>query len=107
MQIGPQDSTIDALDYLEKMMVIAPVDADENKTQHVTKKQRGNWDQGPPTGVVRYSEFEHHDGDDDRNHPITESFQAASGHPSFIPQSMNGNLTTRNRLAPSCSRCPS
>src|SRR5258706_14531240 len=84
MQIGPQDPTIDALDHLEKMIVIAPIDADEDKTKHLTKEHRSDRDQGSPTGIVRNFEFEHHDGDDDRDHPITESFHAASAHSGSI-----------------------
>src|SRR5882672_1564221 len=84
MKIRPQHSAADVLDDLQQVMMIAPVDAEKNKAQQVTEKDRAHRAERLPTGVMRHPEFEHHDGDDDRDHPIAESFKPAFGHLAFL-----------------------
>jgi hypothetical protein len=56
--------------------VIIPVHADQCEAQHVNQQP---WDQCLQRlgGVADWGpEFEHHDGDDHREHPVAEGFQA-------------------------------
>src|SRR5258707_1813663 len=80
MQIRPQHATIDVLDCLQQVMMIAPIDAYKNKTQQVTEKHWGNGNQRLPTGDMRHLQLQNHDGDNNRNHAIAECFQSALGH---------------------------
>ena len=80
MQIRPQYFPVNALDRLQQVMMIAPVDTDEDKAQHIGEKHWRNRREGRPTGVMRHFQFQDHDGDDDRNHPIAERFKPAFSH---------------------------
>ena len=40
MQIGPEDAAIDVLDRMEQVMMVAPVDANKNKTEHIAQTYR-------------------------------------------------------------------
>ncbi len=62
------------------MMVIIPVDADENIAQHVAEKSRNHWTQARQRGFVRDAQIEHHDRDEDGDHAIAESFEPSFAH---------------------------
>jgi HAMP domain-containing protein len=38
MRVRPQDSTVDMPHRVQQMMVIVPVDAEKDETEHVTQK---------------------------------------------------------------------
>src|SRR2546423_14062534 len=82
MQIRPEHPAVDMLDHLQQVVMIAPVDAQEDKAKHVAEKHRSDRYERIPTGVMRHFQFQHHDGDDDRNHSIAESFKPALSHSS-------------------------
>src|SRR5436853_5976416 len=84
MQIRPQDTTIDMLDRLEQVMVVGPVDADKNKTQHIAQKYRHQREQPSQIGLVRHLQFKHHDGDKDRDHAVAERFQSSLVHSNLV-----------------------
>ena len=80
VQICPQHATVDMLHRLKQVMVIAPVDAEKNETQHIAEENRGYRNQRGQRRFARHFQFQHQDGDDHRNHPIAERFHAALGH---------------------------
>src|SRR5437773_9705470 len=80
MKVRPQDPPVDMLDHLQQVMMIAPVDADENKAKQVAEKNGAHWTQRIPTGVMWHPQFQHHDGNDDRNHTIAECFHSTFAH---------------------------
>src|SRR6266550_1979042 len=80
MQVRPQHSPVNVLDHLQQVMMVAPVDAEKDKAKYVTEKHGSDRRQRLPGGVMRHLQFQNHDGDDDRNHPITECFQPAFTH---------------------------
>jgi hypothetical protein len=65
---------------LQEMMVIAPIDAEENKTQNITQEHRRKRQKDAYIGALRYSQFEHHNSDNDGDNPIAECFHAPFGH---------------------------
>src|SRR5579872_236277 len=61
-------------------MVIIPVGADERETQYVDQQARDQRLERGEGVARRRPEFEHHDGDDDGEHPVAEGFQASGTH---------------------------
>ena len=80
VQVRPEDSAIDVLDRLHQVMVIVPVDAEMNKTEHITGQHRRQRLQRRPGGSVRYIELQHHDCDDDGEYTVAEGFHASLAH---------------------------
>jgi hypothetical protein len=66
--------------YLQQVMMIAPIDADEDEAKCVAEKYWGQRDQRSPSGVMRDFELQHHNRDDDGDHSIAESFQTVLSH---------------------------
>src|SRR5713226_655794 len=62
------------------MMMVVPIDAHVDKTQHVAREYRHQGCQRPELGAVRQLQLQHHDGDDDREHAITEGFKSIRLH---------------------------
>ncbi len=63
--------------------MVVPVDADVNEAQDIAEENRKEWLQGRKTGSLWRLHFQHHDGDDDGEYPVTKSLHAALGHPSY------------------------
>jgi hypothetical protein len=61
-------------------MVVVPVDAEINKTQHVAQKNGEQWAQRGQIGPMRHRQFQHHNGNEDGNHPIAKGFQSSFAH---------------------------
>ena len=76
MQIRPQHPPVHLLDRLKQVMVVVPVDAEKDETQHITQKYGKHGAQRGGVGAERHLQFQHHDGDEDRDHTITERFQS-------------------------------
>src|SRR4030081_3406657 len=83
MQIRPQDATRNMLRRLQEVMMVVPVDADVNEAQDVAEENRKKWLQGRKTGSLWRLHFQHHDGDDNGEYPVTKSLHATLGHPSY------------------------
>src|SRR5258708_4964135 len=83
MQIRPQDAARNMLRRLQEVMMVVPVDADVDETQDIAEENRKEWLQGRKTGSLWRLHFQHHDGDDDGEYPVTKSVHAALGHPSY------------------------
>src|SRR5882672_11374547 len=62
------------------MMMVVPINAHVDKTQHVAREYRHQGCQRRELGAVRQLQLQHHDGDDDREHTITEGFESVRLH---------------------------
>src|SRR6202021_548505 len=80
VQVRPQGCAIHSLSGVEQMMVVVPVDADENETQCVTKERRYDRAQGRERCIARGVQVEHHDRDDDGDNAVAKSFQPPFAH---------------------------
>src|SRR5579859_5045216 len=65
---------------MEHMMVIVPVDSDENETEQILTERRHDAFEGGPVRTTRDCQFEHHNRDDDGDDAIAECLQAAFAH---------------------------
>src|SRR2546422_2919091 len=61
-------------------MVVAPVDAEKNKTQSIAEEYGNQGAQRGQTGLLRHFQFKHHDGDEDGDHAVAEGFQSSLTH---------------------------
>jgi hypothetical protein len=66
-------------------MVIVPVDPDKNKAEQVAQKDRDQGQQGFPGHLVRGPQFQHHNCDNNRQHPIAERFETTLTHRRLFP----------------------
>ena len=83
MQIRPQDTAVNKLGCVKKVMVIAPVDPEKDEAQEIAEQ---NWNQrlqALKRCFMRWSKFEHHNSDNNRNNTVAEGFQSRSGHGYF------------------------
>src|ERR1700704_5900097 len=62
------------------MMMVVPVNAQKYKTKQVAQKHGNQWHQGSGICFVRWSQLQHHNGDDDGNHTIAKCFHASLSH---------------------------
>jgi hypothetical protein len=65
-----------AAGQLQHVVVVVPVDADVDEAQHVTEEHRPQRRQRRDAGAVRHFQLQHHDGDQDGDRAVAESFEA-------------------------------
>jgi hypothetical protein len=73
MHIGPQDRTIYALDNMQHMVMIIPVDGDVKEAEYVAEKIRNKTFQSPHIDGVGWSELQHHNSNNDSNNTVAKS----------------------------------
>src|SRR5204863_7605917 len=79
-QVGPQHAAADLAGGVQEVMVVVPVDPEIDKTQRVQADGRQNLEQPGHVGAVGCVQLEHHDGNENRDHGVTEGFQPGLGH---------------------------
>ena len=62
------------------MMMVVPKDAYVDEGQRVDAKERRHGLDGAPGGLLGQADFQHHDGDDDRDHAVGERIEAVRLH---------------------------
>jgi hypothetical protein len=65
---------------MEQVMMIDPHDRDHKETEQIAEELRGQAAQGGEGGIAGDFELQHHDGDDDGDHAVTESFEPIGAH---------------------------
>ena len=74
MRVRPQNRPVHLLNRMQQVMVVIPINTDQDKTQHIAYKHRQQRRQRFQALAMRHFHFQHHDGDDDRNHAIAKCF---------------------------------
>jgi hypothetical protein len=64
-------------------MVVVPVDAQIDEAEHIAQKHRRQGAEGGEGRAMGHFQFQHHDGDQDGDHPVAEGFQPALAHRSL------------------------
>src|SRR6266478_813762 len=80
MQVRPQYPTGDPVSEIEHVMMIVPVDGDDDEAEYVGEKYRQESRQRGQVGAVRDLKLQHHDRDEDRDHSIAERAQPFIAH---------------------------
>ena len=80
VQVRPQDASADSPHRVKQVMVVVPVNPDIDETQHVAQKDRQQRLQGREVFAVRHFHLQHHDGNDDGQNAIAESFEPILSH---------------------------
>ena len=78
--ICPKNSSVDMMDRLNQVMVVAPVNAQKNETEHIADELRDQRPQRFQSCTVRSGQFQNHDRDDDRDHSVTECLHSILTH---------------------------
>src|SRR5450631_1639599 len=90
VEVAPQDGPVDALDNLEHVMVVAPVDADVDEAEQVGQELRGGAAKRLEGGLVRDLQLQNHDGDDDGEDAVAKRFEPTGSHiPSLSGESLH------------------
>ena len=74
MNVCPQNRSGNVFHRMKQMMMVIPVNGNIDKTDDITDKLRGKIPQRLPVGTMGNFQFQHHDGNDNGNHSIAESF---------------------------------
>ena len=80
VRIGPQDPAGGATGRVQQMVVIVPVDPQEDEALQVAEELRNERDDHLQFGRIRGLQLQHHDGNDDGDDAIAECFQSGFGH---------------------------
>src|SRR6266699_4562490 len=80
MQVRPQYPTGDPVGEIEHVMMIVPVDGDDDEAEYVGEKYRQESRQRGQVGAVGHLKLQHHDRDEDRDHSIAERAQPFIAH---------------------------
>src|SRR5262245_45543308 len=80
MQIRPEDRPRDGMRRMQHMVVVIPIDAKIDEAQHVAQEDGDHGHQRLNALALGHLHLQHHDGDEDGDHAITERFQPILSH---------------------------
>ncbi len=80
MEVGPKRRAIDAFGGVKQVMMIVPVDGDEDEAENVAEEDRSDGAKRGQRGALRWLHLEDHDSDDDGEDAVAEGFEAVFGH---------------------------
>src|SRR5262249_37750956 len=80
VEVRPERTRIDHPDRLEQMMMVAPIDSEEDEAQGVTHKFRHERAEPRQRGALWNLQPKDHDGDEDGDDTIAERFHSSLGH---------------------------
>ena len=80
MDVRPENSPVDVPRGVQQVVVIVPVDRDEDEREDVAEGRGDERPKGLERLAVRRAELEDEDRDDDGDHAIGERFESTLGH---------------------------
>src|SRR6266478_1811311 len=92
MEVRPQYSTSDTIRESEHVMVVVPIDAQQDKAQHIDEEYRHQPRKCSEIGAVRHLQLQYHDRNKDCDYAVGEGAQSLSSHTIFRGASFRTNL---------------
>ena len=80
MRVRPEDPTVDAVDHLHEVVVIVPVDRNEDEAEEVDGELWHERPQVVQAAAGGWTEAEDHDRDDHGDNAVAERFETARAH---------------------------
>src|SRR5262249_17271889 len=80
----PENPAVHTVNRLHQVMMIAPINAEENKTEYIAKKRRNQRTQCGQSGSSWNVQFQNHDGDNDCHHAVAKGLEAGFRHAAIL-----------------------
>jgi len=80
VHVCPKNDRIDTANEVNEIMMIDPVDRDDDEAKDVSEKSWPHARQRSGCRIVRRLQLQDHDGNEDRHHAIAERFDAVRFH---------------------------
>src|SRR5438132_1354927 len=80
IDVCPKNERIDPGDEVNKVMMIDPVDGDDDEAKDIGKKNRPHFRQGSWGRIMRGLQLQDHDGNENGDDAITERFEPVRSH---------------------------
>src|SRR5919108_3596705 len=103
MEVGPKHRPSHLVTCMQHVVMVVPIDAEVDETQHITQKHRDQWRKGLDALTMRHLQLQHHDGDDDGDDAIAECFKPTLAH-SYLVQAQKTSTLQRPRLPTAARR---
>src|SRR5918992_1764169 len=100
MQIRPEHRPRDFLSRMKHVVVVIPIDTQVDEAQNVAQEYGDQGHQRLEALAVGHLQLQHHDGDDDGDHAITERFKPILSH-AECPRAQRSFHLTKMATAPS------
>src|SRR5665213_167638 len=84
MQVRPQHAAGHAIDEVEEVMVVVPLDAEVDEAEDVRAERRPEHAQRGPVRAAGHTQLEHHDRDEDGDDAVTERFEPCLVHQDWL-----------------------
>src|SRR5436189_121497 len=84
MQVGPQNPSVNRVNDLEHVVMVVPVNAEEDEAHDVGGYGRHYGPERAPLRPVRHLELQHHDRDENRDHAVAEGQQPFRAHDDYF-----------------------
>jgi hypothetical protein len=78
-EVGVEDTFVGLFGAMDQVVVIDPINASESKGDQIEAERGENGAKAGEAVLAGNLEFQHHDGDDDRDHSVGEGFEAGWG----------------------------
>src|ERR687892_1416357 len=78
---------------MKHVVVVVPIDTKVDEAQNVAQEYRDQWHQSLDAFAVGHLHLQHHDGDDDGDHAITERFKPILSHAESTRAQRNFHFT--------------
>src|SRR6266704_210140 len=80
MEIRPEDSTSYLISEIEHVVMVIPVDRNDDKAQNVGEEYWQERTERVETDDMRNAQLEHHDRNQDRDHAVAERTESVTVH---------------------------
>jgi hypothetical protein len=84
IDVRPENDRIDPGHKMNEMMMIHPVNRDDDEAEDIGKKSRPHFGQGRRTRIVRGLQLQDHNGNENGEDAIAEGFDPVSFHNSGV-----------------------